>query len=113
MPSNRVRPPGCRCVAGKGAGRLRGFAAVRGSAREQREPHPVMDEPSGQPVHSVADAIARMEAISAALPPTDGMACFNRMYLDVTRQVNASITQGFFADPGFMAQLDVTFANMY
>jgi hypothetical protein len=65
------------------------------------------------PVVSVADAIARMEAISAALPPTDGMACFNRMYLDVTRQVNASITQGFFADPGFMAQLDVTFANMY
>jgi hypothetical protein len=65
------------------------------------------------PVVSVADAIARMEAISAALPPTDGMACFNRMYLDVTRQVNASITQGFFADPGFMSQLDVTFANRY
>jgi hypothetical protein len=65
------------------------------------------------PVVSVADAIARMEAISAALPPADGMACFNRMYLDVTRQVNASITQGFFADPGFMTALDVTFANLY
>jgi hypothetical protein len=65
------------------------------------------------PVLSVTEAIARMAAISAALPATDGIACFNRMYLDVTRQVNASITQGFFADPGFMSQLDVTFANLY
>ena len=27
--------------------------------------------------------------------------------------MNASITQGFFADPGFMTELDVTFANLY
>jgi hypothetical protein len=65
------------------------------------------------PVVSVAEAIARMEAIGAALPATDGIACFNRMYLDVTRQVSASLTQGFFADAGFMSQLDVTFANLY
>ncbi|TVZ06819.1 hypothetical protein EAS64_05585 [Trebonia kvetii] len=65
------------------------------------------------PAVSVADAIARMEAIGAALPATDGIACFNRMYLDVTRQVSASLTQGFFADAGFMSQLDVTFANLY
>jgi Family of unknown function (DUF5995) len=38
------------------------------------------------PVVSVAGAIARMEAIAAALPAADGLACFNRMYLDVTRQ---------------------------
>ena len=36
------------------------------------------------PVVSVAEAIARMEAIAAALPAADGIACFNRMYLDVT-----------------------------
>ena len=41
------------------------------------------------PVVSVAGAIARMEAIAAALPAADGLACFNRMYLDVTRQVNS------------------------
>ena len=40
------------------------------------------------PVTTVAGAIARMEAIEAALSATDGLACFNRMYLDVTRQVN-------------------------
>ena len=65
------------------------------------------------PVVSVAEAIARMEAIEAALPAADGLACFNRMYLDVTRQVNSQLGQGFFADPPFMTQLDVTFANLY
>jgi hypothetical protein len=42
-------------------------------------------------VDSVAGAIARMEAIEAALPAADGLACFNRMYLDVTTQVNSQL----------------------
>jgi len=65
------------------------------------------------PVVSVAGAIARMEAIEAALPATDGLACFNRIYLDVTRQVNSQLTQGAFADPAFVTQLDVAFANLF
>ena len=65
------------------------------------------------PVVSVAGAIARMEAIAAALPAADGLACFNRMYLDVTRQVNSQLGRGFYADPAFMTQLDVAFANLY
>src|SRR5215469_12412100 len=65
------------------------------------------------PVASVAEAIVRMEAIDAALPAADGVACFNRIYLAVTQQVNSQIGAGFFADPVFMTQLDVTFANMY
>ena len=65
------------------------------------------------PVVSVAGAIARMEAVAAALPAADGLACFNRMYLDVTQQVNSQLGQGFFADPAFMTQLDVAFANLY
>jgi Family of unknown function (DUF5995) len=64
-------------------------------------------------VTSVAGAIARMEAIGAELPAADGLACFNRMYLDVTGQVNSKLGQGFFADPAFMTELDVTFANLY
>ena len=67
----------------------------------------------GAPVTSVAGAIAQMEAIEAALPAADGLACFNRMYLDVTRQVNSRLGQGFFADPAFMTDLDVAFANLY
>jgi Family of unknown function (DUF5995) len=65
------------------------------------------------PVTSLAGAIARMEAIESALPPGDGLACFNRMYLDVTTQVNSELGQGFYADPAFMTELDVTFANLY
>lgn len=65
------------------------------------------------PVTSVAGAIARMEEIGETLPAGDGLACFNRMYLDVTRQVNAQLNQGVYADPAFMTRLDVTFANLY
>jgi hypothetical protein len=70
---------------------------------------PVLDVP----VPSVDEAIARMEAIGAPLPAADGLACFNRMYLEVTRQVNSQLGQGFFADPAFMTRLDVAFANLY
>jgi Family of unknown function (DUF5995) len=54
-----------------------------------------------------------MEAIEAALPAADGLACFNRMYLDVTRQLNSQLEQGFYTDPAFMTHLDVAFANLY
>src|ERR1700681_649246 len=68
---------------------------------------------SRAPVTSVAEAVARMEAIGAALPAGDGLACFNRMYLEVTRQVDSDLRAGFYADPAFMTQLDVDFANLY
>jgi Family of unknown function (DUF5995) len=69
--------------------------------------------PTGPAVTSVDEAIARMESIAAALPASDGVACFNRMYLEVTQDVNSRISQGFFADGAFMAHLDVVFANLY
>src|SRR5580692_12562300 len=65
------------------------------------------------PVTSIAEAIARMEAIGAAVPAADGLSCFNRMYLEVTRQVDSQLKAGFFADPAFLTQLDITFANLY
>ena len=65
------------------------------------------------PVTTVAGVIARMEAIEAGLPATDGLACFNRMYLQVTRQINSRLGQGFFADPAFLTYLDVAFASLY
>jgi hypothetical protein len=65
------------------------------------------------PVTSVPGAIARMQALEAALPAADGFACFNRMYLDVTKQVYSEIGQGFYSDPAFMTELDVQFANLY
>ena len=65
------------------------------------------------PSASVADVIARMQAIGAPLPSGDGVACFNRMYLEVTEQVASNLRSGFFADPVFMTQLDITFASLY
>src|SRR5579862_4973155 len=75
----------------------------------QPEPAP----PAGPPVTSIDGAIGRMQAIDAALPAADGLACFNRVYLDVTQQVQARITQGSFSDPAFLTRLDVVFANFY
>jgi hypothetical protein len=68
---------------------------------------------SHAPVTSVQEAIARMEAIGASVPAGDGLGCFNRMYLEVTKQVQSSLSAGFYADPAFMTELDVTFANLY
>jgi len=68
---------------------------------------------SSAPVVTIAEVIARMEAIGAAVSAADGLACFNRMYLDVTRQVDSRLGQGFFADPAFMTSLDVAFARLY
>lgn len=68
--------------------------------------------PAG-PVTTIDEVVARMQAISAALDPADGVACFNRMYLTVTVLVRERITAGFFADADAMQALDVTFANLY
>jgi hypothetical protein len=65
------------------------------------------------PLSTVAEVIAHMEAIETALSAADGLACFNRMYLEVTRQVNSELGQGFYADPAFMTHLDVAFASLY
>ncbi len=69
--------------------------------------------PVGPPATSIAEAITRMQQIETALPTSDGLACFNRMYLEVTQQVNDGISQGFYSDPEFMQHLDVVFANIY
>ena len=65
------------------------------------------------PVTSIAEAITRMEAIDASAPASDGVACFNRMYLEVTQQLDKDLGQQFFADPAFMTRFDVAFANLY
>jgi uncharacterized protein DUF5995 len=69
------------------------------------------DQPA--PVTTVDEAIERMQAIEKALPENDGIACFNRMYLDVTSQVNGELDGGFYQDRVFMTRLDVNFANLY
>lgn len=65
------------------------------------------------PAASVDDVVARLGAIDASLPASDGLACFNRMYLDVTHALSQGVQRGFFGDPAFVAHLDVVFANLY
>jgi hypothetical protein len=69
--------------------------------------------PSG-PIDTIEDAIARMTSIDQALPPTDGLACFTRMYQIVTQKVLAEVSgSSEFGDPAFMTHLDVVFVNLF
>jgi len=68
---------------------------------------------AGPPVQSIDELPARLAAIDQALPPTDGLACFNRMYRLVTESVKQHVGAGFFADPDWMSQLDIVFGNLY
>jgi hypothetical protein len=59
-----------------------------------------------------------MQEIDAELPPGDGAAVFNRMYLTVTERVGEVIAgpasdPSTFLDPERMEQLDVRFANLW
>ncbi|MGW3462312.1 DUF5995 family protein [Streptomyces olivaceoviridis] len=57
--------------------------------------------------------VARMRALDAALPPRDGVAVFNRVYLAVTEEVDRRLDAGEFPDPRAATALDVRFAERY
>jgi hypothetical protein len=65
------------------------------------------------PVSQIGDVLARMQEIEAALAPTDGIACFNRLYFTVTTNVVAAEQSGVFASVAFLSALDVAFGNLY
>jgi hypothetical protein len=68
----------------------------------------------GEPAADIHGVIARMKAIEASLPRTDGVGYFNRLYLAVTRAVHEDVDgRPTFEDPDFLARLDVVFANFY
>src|SRR5438105_2592028 len=62
---------------------------------------------------SVAEVVARMESSVSALPRGDGVAWFTRLYLAVTEGVQARLAGVTFADPRFLARLDVVFADLF
>jgi hypothetical protein len=69
--------------------------------------------PPGPPALSVDEVLDRMKSIASLLPPGDGVACFDRMYLEVTESVQSNLQQGSFADSMWVSRLDVVFANLY
>jgi Family of unknown function (DUF5995) len=62
---------------------------------------------------SVKEVLERLEAIDAALPATDGVKWFNKLYLEMTQQVAATVPAQPQAAPGFLEALDVAFGNLY
>jgi Family of unknown function (DUF5995) len=62
---------------------------------------------------TIAEVIARMEQIVAELPRKDGVAYFNRLYLQVTKAVQTATASVTFEDPDFTERLDVVFAGLY
>lgn len=57
--------------------------------------------------------MARMSALGAALPPGDGVAVFNGVYLSVTEEVGRRLVDGYFQDPSATEELDARFAGRY
>jgi len=62
-------------------------------------------------VHTIADVVAAMRAIEAALPERDGVRWFSLLYRQVTEAVQADAA--VWADAPFLQRFDVTFAECY
>src|SRR4051812_4634142 len=78
-----------------------------------------MTSPSASPAAvaanctSIDDVIAAMKSIQATLPPEDGVASFNRLYLAVTEAVGDEVKGQSFEDAAWLTRLDVVFANRF
>ena len=62
---------------------------------------------------SIAQVVARMEAIDGLLPAEDGLKWFNWLYLTVTREVDLQPPGGAWQSPVWLTRLDVVFAGLY
>jgi hypothetical protein len=65
------------------------------------------------PARTIRDVVSRMRAIDKSCAHADGVACFTRLYLEVTEGVRAAVRQTTFRDPRFVARLDVVFAGLF
>ncbi len=74
---------------------------------------PLYDLVNGPSPTTIADVIARMRAIDALLPASDGLKWFNRLYLMVTQQVDLRPPGGAWQSPVWLTRLDVVFAGFY
>ncbi|HEX8303958.1 MAG TPA: DUF5995 family protein [Jatrophihabitans sp.] len=65
------------------------------------------------PVASVDEAIERIDSLTSWLAPDDGMSPFNTMYLSVIKAIHEATLTGYFTNPAFIDQLDLSFVNRY
>lgn len=67
-------------------------------------------------VRGVLDRLERLQELAESGPggAADGLACFNHLYREITREVLAQLDgQELFREPEFVARLDVEFARRY
>ena len=75
---------------------------------------PVLEEVLSAPhPRDVDGVIELMRRIVAALPPSDGVASFTRLYLAVTKGLRDDLEQARNRDERFATRLDVVFANLF
>ena len=65
------------------------------------------------PRQSIADVLRIMRTIDSTCIDGDGLKWFNWLYLHVTQAVETRVASGGFADPAWLAQLDVQFARLF
>ena len=76
------------------------------------------------PARSIDEVIRKLQSIedrlegryseeTPDLAPSDGVACFNGLYLQTTKAVNDKLQSGGFEQPRFIDRADVLFANYY
>jgi hypothetical protein len=62
---------------------------------------------------TIPNVVRILQSIQSTCVDGDGLKYFNGLYLQVTLAVASRVNSGGFADPGWMADLDVQFAGFY
>ena len=65
------------------------------------------------PPATIPNVLDTMQTIAALTVDGDGLQWFNSLYFSVTQAVESRVSAGGFADPAFLAELDVQFAQLY
>jgi Family of unknown function (DUF5995) len=81
----------------------------------QRDVSALLDDPPDD-VPAVVRRLTELQCLLDGMPPAPGrnpIADFNRLYLRITTGVLERLYAGSFADPAFLARLDVEFAARY
>lgn len=65
------------------------------------------------PAGSLDHVVRRMREIGGQLPPRDGLAVFNDVYLSVTEELARRVAAGWFADPATAGALGARFGELY
>jgi hypothetical protein len=62
---------------------------------------------------TVPAVIARLDVIQSTSPRSDGVACFARLYRDVTEGVATELAHASFSNQAFLERLDIVFADLF